>query len=206
MFALIETSDGRLGALPYVESSSPQEPAGLVLDATASIDLRLTEAGAAREGVSCTFRFEEFGHALRPEKVSGADGVVRFEKLAPGGYWVDLDGGDIVPDSVLVQAGSASQSIEVWSRTKLTLQLVHEDGMPSAGVPIQLSHGVLGGMVAEGIADGTITTSTGSMQTDPSGQLVIEGLARGSYTWTVGAISGLLDVSPEGTGLTLFVP
>jgi DNA-binding beta-propeller fold protein YncE len=61
--------------------------------------------------------------------------------------------------------------------------------------------------VATWIAEGRVTSSTGSLATDVQGRLSLTGLPRGTYAWSAEEQGGTVDVFPgRRDKLTVFMP
>ena len=139
--------------------------------------------------------------------LTGSDGQVVFQHLAPGDYLVAVDHPGIwrTEQPISVTAASASFTVQLRRLGSARIRVRSGVGNPIEGASIDLIDTATGTRVADWIASGEVPAPAGGLRTDAGGALVIQGLPHGSYRCVLTTAAGdtlerTLEVPPQATG------
>ena len=184
------------GVLVEVRSLS-EEPIEIVFAPDRSIELQLMDGVDPLASVSC-LPVEERGFARLSPTSSDATGLVRWTAIGAGRFTVQIRQPGFWPTDAGVEALPPGQRTEVQVRRlgDLDVSLERTSGGSTAGVVLELESLEFQVSVATWVADGRVTSSTGSLAADAQGRLGLTGLPRGTYAWSAEGQGGTVEVLP----------
>lgn len=173
----------------------------VVLEATSSLQLTLLDGDVPLAGVATRIETAS-GVTLADPRETDAAGVVRYERLGAGHYRLACRRADCWPTFVekeLAAGELAAVSVPMRRLADLELSFLGRDGLPVAGLAVELRARELAGDVATWLAEERVRSSTGTT-TDASGSIRIERLPHGPYDWSVSlggeSVSGSVLIPP----------
>jgi hypothetical protein len=184
------------------------DPIEIVFAADREIELQIRDGSVPLPSVSCLL-IEERGFARLPVASSDESGVLRWKAVGPGRFTAQIRQAGYWPTDANVEALPAGQPTEVQVRRlgDLDVTVDRVSGTSAAGLRVELESVEFGDSVATWIADGRVSSSSGSMVTDSQGRLSLTGLPRGTYRWAAGGESGLVEVlAGNRDNLAVFLP
>jgi hypothetical protein len=196
-----------LGKLVDVPPYS-EDPIEIVFSPENAIELQLMDGLDPLPAVSCRLVEDHVSYTL-PAAASDATGVVCWKAIGSGRFRVQVQQAGLWPPDASVEALPAGQRTEVQVRRlgDLDVSLARASGGSTAGMVLELESFEFQTSVATWIAEGRVTSSTGSLATDVQGRLSLTGLPRGTYAWSAEEQGGTVDVFPgRRDKLTVFMP
>ena len=209
LLSLSHPDAGRAFNLPVHLGGDPGDPLEVVLDASASIQLRCVdgEVPLASLGV-LLYDSELVGDRARD--FTDAGGRVAFGSIAEGTYWllVRQEGYWPVLEERTATPGGELQELQVRRLGGLRLIVADEQGVPASGVGVALESVEFGADVADWIEEGRIEPPEQGLQTGEVGTLELAGLPRGDYRWRIDlgggvALEGSVTVPAGQLGMGL---
>lgn len=194
---------GIASGLPLEVPRNEEVPAVLVLEADASIVLRILDGDEPQPGVIVDLTDElQNGKVLATSAPSDADGLVRWDRLAAGSYHAVAHQdprywrGDA---SVTASRDPAPTTLQLRRRGDLRFRVVDESGTSLPNVWIAVISEQYGRPVLDFLPSGFIDVDPASARTNSRGELLFARIPRGRYEWHAtldggGSHSGEVDV------------
>jgi hypothetical protein len=134
------------------------------------------------------------------------DGLVRFEALGQGSYYLACRRADCWPKTVEVELQAEhSTRLDVQMRRLADLELTvfAQNGLPATGVDVELTSVEFGSVVQDWLTQQRVRGE--GLRTDSHGKILIQGMPRGPYTWSIpaaeGPPSGTIELLPAKTNV-----
>jgi hypothetical protein len=174
----------QLGIPVDVAKLSPNDVVVISLHAQCKLRLRLMDGPSPLPAVPARLYAENCNFELG---TFTSDSVGRIESgpVAAGGYRIVIQHPGLwhVEHTLQVLESSVEQAIQVRRLGGLAVETRSVNGLPIAGVQIELLHQELGESISEWAAQGRILLSSGGLVTDSSGYAVLQGIPNGVYSW-----------------------
>jgi hypothetical protein len=197
----MDVKHGVLGGRYGVPIDGSLDEVEFVLEARATIELRLLDGEVPLEGVALRLETAA-GVTLGDAQPTDPDGRVRFGPFGKGRYRFSCLREDCWPGFVEVDVADEEEiarDIQVRQLADMELELRDREGRPAAGVPVELRSIEFGADVARWIEDGKVR-APGGLVTGADGRLRLQGLPRGAYSWTIrgaeGPVAGAFELAP----------
>lgn len=198
-----DTSSLVLGLSVALEAEGTTD---VMVETPATVSLQLRELGEPCTGVKVLFGHGSYPFQLaNPSYTTDAAGFARGYDMPEGEYVLALADSPYWKEPYPVTARTSMEPIhlELYSRGSLTLNARDAEGLPLAGVAIQLDHVRFGSGIAGWIASHEVQASSAGLFTGTDGKLQLSGLPRGEYRWRASlpdgsTRSGSVVVPPRG--------
>ncbi|HED66115.1 MAG TPA: carboxypeptidase regulatory-like domain-containing protein [Planctomycetes bacterium] len=194
-----ELADGRFfvdllrdgeGLLVGAEIDASSGEAELVLDGKASLELLVVSHGLPRPGATGLF-LDQAGEISVTRRRADSSGLLTWNRLTPGAYRVRVTAPDHWTEEIEARAGEGRSPTPVALRRlgDLRIRLISEEGVPLAGVALELTDRTTGASVADWLERGLV--EGGSERTDAAGELFLSRLPEGEYRVRVAGPGGV---------------
>jgi hypothetical protein len=172
-----------------VHLGPPTEITAITFEAGVQASFVFTRPGRPAVGARAVLG-DTLGLRAIPGPMTDERGRAVFDEIVPGAYRAQILGDDYWPSHRIVTVdGNSTVTVEVFKRCDARVE-VTVGGVPASGVAMQLQADDQASPVGKYVADGYVTSSTGSLTTGADGSVVLKGLAEGHYRWSTTAPSG----------------
>ena len=176
--------------IPVELPTSADEVIQVVIDAEAGLRLRLLDGDEPIPGLWARLRRGRVGPIVASSR-SDDTGLVDFGHLTPRSYRAEVWLPTVWPASMDVEATAEFHELSMQVRRLGTLSVQAESaGQPAAHARLELVSVEFSESVDSWLAAARIESSSGSMDLDASGTLVLNGLPRGDYRWKLRSTTG----------------
>lgn len=199
-----------IGGAPCVEVVPSLVQGGvvnLVISDGVEVNLELRDGMQPIHGVGCEITDTCGSTVLGVAQVTDADGLLRFQRLAPGDYRVVVDHPGIWRTEQPITVTPTSTNFTVQLRRIGAVRIRAKSGVGNAveGATIELVDVATGTRVQDWMTSGDVPTPANGLKTDSSGTVVVQGLPRGSYrcvatTSAGGVVERTIEVPAQATG------
>jgi hypothetical protein len=182
---------GALGTHLDIPIDASAKHARVVLDASASIEVRFADGELSLAEVSCVL-YDPATRVAVTEVRSDATGRATLRDLGAGSYTLHASRKDCWPVTFEARADAEApiQSVAMRRLGDLELHVSIEGGLPVSGLPLQLTSTEFGTSVETWIDAGQVRSP--GLVTDLTGRVALEGLPHGPYDWAVTLPDGQL--------------
>ncbi len=182
---------GTRPATPLRLRSDPNEVVELVLESEASLQVQLSYPTGPAAGVRAML-LDAAGRIVERDTLSNDEGLVSWPSLEPGTYLVRINEPAhwYLDGRVSTEDTHRPVPLRVYRHAMLELEVRNAEGVPVAGLPLELVSLDFSTSVTAWIADGRVLASDDALRTDAHGLLRLERLPEGSYEWSTRGPSG----------------
>jgi len=179
---------------------TPDDPTEIVFEAEGMLDLVVTDRGFPLEGI-LVYVDSAVTATPMPWRTVGPGGALSFDGISEVDYWLRPNAASIWYEEKLVHASAAGkqETVEFRRIGDLEVSVLDKNGQPVAGVPVTITALGYGTDVAEWLAAGR-ASSTSGLVTGGDGVVRVEGLPNGPYQVHAGSSSAEGEVPALGVG------